>query len=163
MASVARSPMAIPLGPNEQWSIDACGAPWPTAACSAASPQQTTSPASTPNCSGSLACGERVARMLDSARGGTRTPEDGGLRQRSGVPRANARLLGLITTCHSVLHPVGQARTERFIESFKGKLRDECLNETYSSACATPRHDRGVAEGVQRNTTSQQSWGSNSR
>jgi transposase InsO family protein len=48
----------------------------------------------------------------------------------------------------------GKPNQNAYIESFNGRLRDECLNETLvSQPAACPNRDRKLATGIQRRAT----------
>lgn len=132
MAAVARSPMTIPLRANERWSVDfvrdtlADGRPFRgftvvddfTRECPAIEVDH-----SLP--------GERVARTLDRLSGERGLPKaivcDNG-------PEFQGQALDFWAHRHGValsfIQP-GKPVQNAFIESFNGKLRDECLNENY--------------------------------
>jgi putative transposase len=132
MAAAARSPMTIPLRANERWSIDfvrdtlADGRPFRgftvvddfTRECPAIEVDH-----SLP--------GERVARTLDRLSGERGLPRaivcDNG-------PEFQGQALDFWAHRHGValsfIQP-GKPVQNAFIESFNGKLRDECLNENY--------------------------------
>ena len=48
----------------------------------------------------------------------------------------------------------GKPNQNAYIESFNGRLRDECLNEHwFTQPAACPRRDRTLAAGIQRGAT----------
>lgn len=132
IAAVARSPMAIPLGPNERWSIDFVR---DTLADGRVFRGFTVVDDFTRECPAievdhSLP-GERVARTLD------RLAEERGLPKTivcDNGPEFQGQTLDFWAHRHGVtlsfIQP-GKPVQNAFIESFNGKLRDECLNETY--------------------------------
>ena len=132
MAAVARTPMTCPLGPNERWSMDfvrdtlANGRVF--RAFTVVDDFTRESPAI--DVDHSLP-GERVAHTLDR------------LARERGLPKAivcdngpefQGQALDLWAHRHGValsfIQP-GKPVQNAYIESFNGKLRDECLNENY--------------------------------
>lgn len=132
MAAVARSPMTIPLRANERWSIDFVR---DTLADGRVFRGFTVVDDFTRECPAievdhSLP-GERVARTLDRLSGERGLPRaivcDNG-------PEFQGQALDFWAHRHGValsfIQP-GKPVQNAFIESFNGKLRDECLNENY--------------------------------
>jgi putative transposase len=132
VAAVARSPMTCPVGPNERWSIDfvrdtlADGRVF--RAFTVVDDFTRESPAIEVDHS---LPGERVARTLD------RLARERSLPKRivcDNGPEFQGQLLDFWAHRHGVelcfIQP-GKPVQNAFIESFNGKLRDECLNESY--------------------------------
>lgn len=132
MAAVARSPMTSPLGPNERWSIDFVR---DTLADGRVFRGFTVVDDFTRECPAievdhSLP-GERVAKTLDRLSNERGLPKtvvcDNG-------PEFQGQVLDFWAHRHGVtlsfIQP-GKPVQNAFIESFNGKLRDECLNESY--------------------------------
>ena len=136
-----RAPMAIPQEPNQRWSLDFV--------------------------SDSLACGRRF-RMLnviddysreclgcivDTSLSGRRVVRElSAIAARRGLPRMVVSDNGTELTSHAVLawcqdtgvewHYIapGKPQQNGFVESFNGRLRDECLNEhLFASLAAAKR------------------------
>ena len=132
MAAVARSPMAFPLRPNERWSMDFVR---DTLSNGRVFRAFTVVDDCTRECPAievdhSLP-GERVAHTLD------RLARERGLPQAivcDNGPEFQGQTLDFWAHRHGValsfIQP-GKPVQNAFIESFNGKLRDECLNENY--------------------------------
>lgn len=132
MAAVARSPMKCPLGPNERWSIDFVR---DTLADGRVFRGFTVVDDFTRECPAievdhSLP-GERVARTLDRLARERSLPKtivcDNGPEFQGQVLDFWAHRQGVTISFIQPGKPVQNA----FVESFNGKLRDECLNENY--------------------------------
>jgi len=132
MAAVARSPMTCPLGPNERWSIDFVR---DTLADGRVFRGFTVVDDFTRECPAievdhSLP-GERVAKTLEQLSKERGLPKtvvcDNGPEFQGQVLDFWAHRNGVTLSFIQPGKPVQNA----FIESFNGKLRDECLNESY--------------------------------
>lgn len=132
MAAVARSPMTCPLGPNERWSIDFVR---DTLADGRVFRGFTVVDDFTRECPAievdhSLP-GDRVAKILDRLSSERDLPKaivcDNG-------PEFQGQALDFWAHRHGItlsfIQP-GKPVQNAFVESFNGKLRDECLNENY--------------------------------
>ena len=140
MVAVARSPMACPRGPNERWSIDFVR---DTLADGRVFRGFTVVDDFTRECPAievdhSLP-GERVARTLE------RLSEERGLPSTivcDNGPEFQGQVLDFWAHRHGVtlafIQP-GKPVQNAFIESFNGKLRDECLNESYFTSLRDAR------------------------
>lgn len=132
MVAALRSPMTLPVNPNERWSIDFVR---DTLADGRVFRGFTVVDDFTRECPAievdhSLP-GERVARTLD------RLSKERGLPKTivcDNGPEFQGQALDFWAHRHGVaisfIQP-GKPVQNAFIESFNGKLRDECLNETY--------------------------------
>ena len=140
-----RAPLGLPSRPNERWSLDFVSDSFTdgrrfrilaivddcTRECLALVADTSLS-------------GARVARELDAVIAPRGQAEDVRLRQRHrahqhGDPEAGARRPGV--DWHYI--QPGKPQQNAFVESFNGRLRDECLNETLFSTLAEARARAG--------------------
>ncbi len=140
MAAVARSPMTCPLAPNERWSIDFVR---DTLADGRVFRGFTVVDDFTRECPAievdhSLQ-GDRVAKTLE------RLSKERGLPKTivcDNGPEFQGQVLDFWAHRHGVtlsfIQP-GKPVQNAFIESFNGKLRDECLNEPYFTSLSDAR------------------------
>ncbi len=140
MVSVARSPMTCPVAPNQRWSIDFVR---DTLADGRVFRGFTVVDDFTRECPAievdhSLP-GERVARTLE------RLSKERGLPRTivcDNGPEFQGQVLDFWAHRHGVtlcfIQP-GKPVQNAFIESFNGKLRDECLNESYFTSLSDAR------------------------
>ena len=139
-----RAPIALPGGRNERWSLDFVSEASPTGGASASWRSSTTSRASAwrwwriPRCraaggarAGRAGCAARAAEESSFATTARSSPHgDPEWQQESGV------------AWHYIAP--GKPKQNAFVESFNGRLRDECLNETLFASlprpapCSTP-------------------------
>lgn len=165
MAAALRSPMAIPSRSNERWSIDFVR---DTLADGRVFRGFTVVDDFTRECPAievdhSLP-GERVARTLD------RLSKERGLPKTivcDNGPEFQGQALDFWAHRHGVaisfIQP-GKPVQNAFIESFNGRLRDECLNESYFTSLSDAQLTiEAWRKDLQRNQAAQQSRRSNPR
>ena len=136
--------------------------------------------------SDALACGRRfrvlnviddysrecLACIVDTSLSGRRVVRElAAIAERRGLPCMVVSDNGTELTSHAVLawcqdtgvewHYIapGKPQQNGFVESFNGRLRDECLNEHLFplAGCGETDH-RGMADGLQHRASAQQPW-----
>ena len=147
-----RAPIALPSRPNERWSLDFVSDSFTdgrrfrilaivddfTRECLALVADTSLS-------------GARVARELDAVIARRGRAEDVRFRQRHGADQHGDPELepGRAASTGTTSQP-GKPQQNAFVESFNGRLRDECLNETlFSSLGRGPRRAGRLARRLQ--------------
>lgn len=126
-----RAPMAVPFAPNERWSLDFVSDQFSDG-------RRLRILAVVDDCTR-----ECLALVVDTSIGGRRVARElDGLVVRRGRPKTIVSDNGTEFTSHAILRWADESRVDwhyiapgkpiqnAFIESFNGRLRDECLNET---------------------------------